>query len=221
MHFENSKYIELLEFSKGETLLALIEEGIDVNFIGVIIDRLNIAVSGQYSLEDLIQELDQLIQGTTAITSNKRITKGLLERYTSQVTTDALNQYTATYTDLLSQDLKFQFYYYFGTKVKDTREFCLKYANKYYHRKEIEGLGLKSPEDPFTHKKLITLNPDLLNGRIPNTNPSNIFTRRGGYRCGHQWNPVSVRNVPKSTLIRNLENGNWKPSEKILSELNI
>ena len=64
--------------------------------------------------------------------------------------------------------------------------------------------------NPLTNSRLTQ---PQLNGRIAGTNSSNIFTRRGGWNCRHYFSPLATRQVPKSTLLRNLDNGNWNPSE--------
>ena len=221
---DKSIYFELLEFTKQVTLVELLGSGIDVNFIGVIVERINLAITGGDNIVDLIDELDGLINGTTQITTDKRVSKGLLDRYMSQVLSDSISQFAANYNQMLTNDLGFEFYLYAGNEIKSTRPFCSRYKMKYYHRKEIEDLGEKSPTDPFTGLKLSTLSSkenNLLAGRIPNTTPSNIFTRRGGYNCRHQWSAVSNRFVPKETLLRALEKGFFTPSPKERKKLGI
>ena len=221
---DKSIYSELVEFAKQVTLVELLESGIDVNFVNVIIERINLAITGGGNIVDLIDELDGLIRGTTAITTDKRVSKGLLDRYMSQVLSDSITQYAANYNQILTNDLGFEFYYYAGNEIKNTRPFCSRYKMKYYHKKEIEQLGEKSPVDPFTGLKLSTISSkdnNLLAGRIPNTTPSNIFTRRGGYNCRHQWSAVSNRFVPRVTLLRAIDKGFFKPTSKELKKLGI
>ena len=81
---------------------------------------------------------------------------------------------------------------------------------KYYHKKEVELLG--------DGKEIngVNLPPQELKGRIKGTNKSNIFINRGGWNCRHFFSPISVRYVPKEVLKRNLDNGNWTPTDREL-----
>jgi hypothetical protein len=126
---------------------------------------------------------------------------GALMKYSKQITTDSLNQYSAQYTQLVSQDLQLVWYKYVGSLRKTSRPFC---------RAMIEA---KDGCMPYVHVSQI---PELLKGvvcgkatplskktglpvgMIPGTNPANFQLLRGGYSCNHQFSPVSAALVPKS-----------------------
>ena len=50
-------------------------------------------------------------------------------------------------------------------------------------------------------------------GQIDGTTESTIFTFRGGWNCRHQIIAVSISQVPKSVIDRNIANGNYKPNK--------
>lgn len=184
----------ILELSKNKAIISLLESGVDVNFIDIIIDRLSQAVGTSTNINDLIDELQGLMVSTST-------NKSLLQRYISQVTSDSITQFNAVHTQTLTQGTTIQFYYYDGTKIENTRPFCAKHQQKYYHKKEVELLG-KGKEINGS-----TLTSDQLKGRITGTNESNIFIYRGGYNCRHQFAPVSIFSVPKDVIQRALSKG--------------
>jgi len=199
---ENSFYLDILEFATQQTAIDLLDAGVDTNFINPILTLLNNAVNNGSSLDNLLEELDVYITG-----GDEGV--GALKRYVTQVSNDSLTQFNANYNQAVTQDLGFEFYKYTGTVITNTRPFCNDFVNKYYHKKEVEELGVAI--NPLTSGGLTSAQ---MKGRITGTNSSNIFTRRGGWNCRHYFSPLSTRQVPKATLRRNLDNGNWQPTER-------
>lgn len=196
-------YDEILNFAKQSTTLNLLDTGVDVNFLQPILDTLQSCIQIGGNIDDLIDELKIFITGgETGV--------GGLQRYVTQVTNDSITQFNATYNQTITQDLGIEFYKYVGTKIANTRPFCREFTGDYFHKKEVEKLGIGL--DPLTGKSLASEN--LLEGRINGTNASNIFTNRGGWNCRHFFSPISPRFVPKKDLQRNFKNGNWKPTER-------
>lgn len=201
--FENKKlYDDILEFSKQKTALQLLESGVDANFLDKILETLNSSIVSSGDIDDLFQELEVYITGG-------KDGVGALQRYVSQVSNDSLTQFNATYNLTVTQDLGMEFYKYTGTKISDTRPFCVDFMNQYFHKKEVEQLGIGI--NPYTGKNL---RQDQLKGRIKGTNKSSIFINRGGWNCRHYFSPISARFVPKESLRRNVRNGNWQPNER-------
>ena len=196
---EKSLYRDILDFSKQNAALNLLESGVDANFFNIIMDTLSKAVGNGDNIHDLIDELEIYITGGTEGV-------GALQRYVTQVTNDSITQFNATYSQAITQDLGIEWYRYTGTMIAKTRPFCIHHMNKYYHKKEVELLG--------SGKELNgrPLSSAEKQGRISGTNSSNIFINRGGYNCRHYFSPLSTRFVPKNVLIRNINNGNWKPT---------
>jgi len=195
-------YSEILEFSKQQTIFNLLESGVDANFFEEIVERLNVAVFSGGNIDDLVDDLQQYVTGG-------KEGVGALQRYVSQVSSDSLTQFNATYNQTITQDLGIEFYKYTGTVISGTRPFCNKFVNDYFHKKEVESLGVGI--NPLTGT---VLSNSLLSGRINGTNKSNIFINRGGWNCRHFFSPISERYVPKKDLLRNLNNGNWNPTER-------
>lgn len=201
--FDKKKlYDDILEFAKQKTALQLLESGVDANFFDQILETLNSSVVSSGDIDDLFDELKVYITGG-------KEGVGALQRYVSQVANDSLTQFNATYNLTVTQDLGIEFYKYTGTKISDTRPFCVTFMNQYFHKNEVELLG--QGINPYSGK---VLTQDQLKGRIKGTNKSSIFTYRGGWNCRHYFSPISPRFVPKEVLRRNVRNGNWQPNER-------
>lgn len=131
------------------------------------------------------------------ITANND-TVGALERYTSQVTTDSLNQYSAQYSQTVANDLGFNWFMYDGAIIKTSRTFCEACVKKkYINRAEFPQL-IKGDFTEFKEMKgQIYDKTGLPQGMIDGTNSSNFEVYRGGYSCQHILVPVSDAIVPK------------------------
>lgn len=144
--------------------------------------RTNITTGGSYSA--LTEQLrDSLINTKT---------DGLLLKYTKQITTDSINQYSAQYTQTVSNDLGFEWFAYQGTDIKTTRPFCDAMTDfRYFHITEIPDLlaakDLYYIKDGKKTKVPIYEKTGLPHGMIPGTNPSNFQINRGGYNCGFYY----------------------------------
>jgi hypothetical protein len=168
---------------------SLLEAGINNEIIAPVEKLLQDNITTGGSITDLTEALRLDILGNAE-------KLGKLERYTRQITTDALNQFNANYNQTVSQDLGLEFYYYNGA-VKDTsRRYCLDRVRqgRYFHKKEVQH----------------TANEEWA-GKISGTNGSTIFINRGGYNCGHQWLAVDSLVVPKSARDRAQQKGYYKP----------
>lgn len=153
--------------------------------------RTNITTGGSYS--DLNDQLRESLVNTK--------TDGVLLKYTKQITTDAINQYSAQYTQTVSNDLGFEWFAYQGSDIKTTRPFCDAMTDfRYFHITEIPDLlaakDLYYMKDGKKTKVPIYEKTGLPHGMIPGTNPANFQINRGGYNCGHQIRPVSAALVP-------------------------
>lgn len=193
-----------------DTAAALTEAGIGANVSDriLLILRTNITTGGSYAA--LGRQLREGLLNTT--------TPGFLDRYTKQITTDAINQYSANYNQIVSSDMGYEWYKYDNTDIKTTRCFCDAMTDQpYFHVSEIPrlltGKGLTCKDG-----QRVRLNPktDLPEGMIAGTDASNFLIRRGGYNCRHQCRPVNERFVPLSIRDRvynSVEYQRWKSAQ--------
>jgi hypothetical protein len=180
-----------------DTVGKLTEAGIGANIAEPIADilRTNITTGGSY--KKLTEQLRENLVNTQ--------TPGTMEKYIGQITTDAVNQYSNQYTQLVSSDLGYEWFKYDNTDILTTRPFCDAMTDRpYFHITEVPAL-LRAEGLTYLNKKTGKREPvsiyektGLPSGMIPGTDASNFFIRRGGYRCGHSIRPVNERQVPQA-----------------------
>lgn len=180
-----------------DTVGKLTEAGIGANIAEPIADilRTNITTGGSY--KDLTKQLRESLVNTD--------TPGTMEKYIGQITTDAVNQYSNQYTQIVSNDLGYEWFKYDNTDILTTRPFCDAMTDRpYFHISEVPAL-LRAEGLTYLNKKTGKREPVMIyektglpSGMIPGTDASNFFIRRGGYRCGHSIRPVNERQVPQT-----------------------
>ena len=179
-------YEEVKKLTIAATKKSLLESGINQFVIDPINDLLTQNVTSGGMFADLVEQMRIAILG-----DKERL--GKLERYASQITRDSLNQYSRNYQQSITSDLGFEWFYYSGQLVRDSRSYCVEREGKFYHEKEVENSASLQ-----------------WSGKIPGTNSSSIFVYCGGYFCGHSYLPVLISQVPKDVVDRNIANGNYK-----------
>jgi hypothetical protein len=167
------------------TINDLIGIGLQSNFINPIqsILQQNITTGGSYA--NFVEVLQNHIL-------NNHTGEGNLQRYTKQITTDAIHQYNAQYAEIIAQDLQFNWGRYLGSTLTTSREFCIFLRKKeWVHKSELPAI-IKGHIDGQDCKLSKTTGLPL--GMIPDTNTDNFKVRRGGYNCGDQffWVPDSA-----------------------------
>ncbi len=179
--FSPSKVLdEIANLNIQATVDSLTEAGIGSGVKDGIkeILRTNITSGGSYS--DLTEQL------RTYIISDKD-SDGELLKYVRQTATDAINQYSASYTETISKDLNLDWFAYSGSLIKTSRPFCIACVDKYYiHRSEFPSIV----NGNIDGKKV------SLAGQIPGTNENNFPIYRGGYSCQHMLIPISEDSIP-------------------------
>jgi len=203
----NQLYKEVIKNSINVTRTSLLDSGIAENVINPIVNIVDNSVTNGSSFADMVDELRLVIKG-----DEERL--GQLMRYSKQITTDALNQFNASYNETIAKDLGLEWYFYSGGKRKTSRAFCKKYAGRYFHKKEVEDFGRRKDLDGSNLCGGPT-KTNLCSGRIPRTNPSNIFRLRAGYNCAHIYKPTLIDSVPKSVIARNIKKGYYEPELEI------
>jgi hypothetical protein len=194
---------EIKNQSIQDTIQKLTEAGIGATIENQVSDilRTNITAGGSYkSLEGQLREL---------LTNTKK-SDGVIVKNTKQVTVDAVNTYNAQYTQIVSNDLGFEWYSWQGSEIMTSRPFCQSMVEerRYFHISEVpallraENMYYTDNKDGERKKVPIYKKTGLPHGFIEGTNPGNFFVRRAGYQCGHQARPVSESLVPKEVKER-------------------
>lgn len=190
--FKPTKLLEEIKAqSIGATIDALTENGLNANLINPIHNILltNSTTGGSWS--EMAQQLRTFITKTDSGV-------GQLERYTKQITTDTLNQFSGQYMDAVTNDLSLSWYMYDGAIIGTSRPFCEACVKKkYIHRDEFAKLIEGDFPEFDAAGGVIYDKTGLPSGMIEGTNPSNLVVYRGGYNCGHSLIPVSDAVVPQ------------------------
>lgn len=178
---------EMKNLAISETVSALTQQGLDVavtNRISLMIQN-SITTGDKYT--NLVKQLGDFIKGD-------KDNLGAYEKHVGQITTDAINTYSANYNKAVTDDLGLEWYMYVGALVGDSRELCEELVKKkYVHKSEIPKIV-----DGYVNDKRVPIyqKTGLPYGMIPGTNALNFQSRRGGYRCNHQLMPILESRVP-------------------------
>lgn len=176
------------------TANSLLDQGLNANIIDKISDILRTNITAGGTVAQLSNQLrDHILTNESGL--------GSLDRYTTQITTDALNQYSAQYNDAVAQDLGIMNWgRYTGSNLTTTREFCEFLTKKQWvHKSELPTI-IKGNIDG--HKCKIYKKTELPEGMIAGTNENNFNIYRGGYNCGHQFFWVPDAAVPADIKAR-------------------
>jgi hypothetical protein len=167
-------YNAILETNIAVTKDALLGAGIRDNFGNAIQEVLKTNIAGTTRRADLRKTLAQFITGTPDQLP-------FLQRYIKQTTNDSIMVFNREYMQTISDDLGIGFYRYQGTKIKESRPFCVARAGKVYTKEEVEKWASLSDWD----------------GRMKGTTKTTIFSYCGGYNCRHTLMPISEQRYRK------------------------
>jgi hypothetical protein len=120
-----------------------------------------------------------LNQVRTFIKGNEKL-DGRLTSYSRGILRDTLFNYSRSYQQSFTADLKLEWYFYSGGLMDKSRPFCIERAEKYWHQSEVESWA------------------DLnWAGKNNLTTKSSIFILAGGHGCIHSLIPVHESSVPQ------------------------
>ncbi len=194
-NFDKAPGKERLDLVQKNAKDALVQRltgtGLESGIVAAIEDilRRNITTGGTYT-----QLASQLQEYMVSSTPDKN--PGRIAAYAKTITIDAINQFSAQYADMITEDLGLEWFMYVGSNIETTREFCEVLTKKrYVHKSELAAI-VKGDID--NHQVKINPKTKLWYGAIEGTNTANFKVNRGGYRCGHQFFPVSRMAVPQN-----------------------
>jgi len=180
----------VLRKSQSDAISLLSQDAIQAQFVDPMKRILTDSVTNQVSFRDATKQVSEFITG---VPSGPGKREGHLQRYVTQVTRDGFNIADRRYTQVISEDLDFEWFRYAGSTVKDSRVFCVDRVGKIFHKTEIEGWGSGANvgKAGFPWQGIFT-----------GTNSSNIFAVLGGFNCMHALIAVSESVVPKDVRAR-------------------
>lgn len=151
----------------------LLNDGLESQIKTPLLNILNQNVNTSARFTDMLKQVEEAIIGSKEL-------DGQLLRYSKQITTDAVFNYSRAYQQAITSDLGLDTYLYAGGLTAEgkysggSRDFC------------IARVGNK-----FTHKQIEKMASLTWQGKRRGTTASTIFTFAGGYNCRHQFIPVS------------------------------
>jgi hypothetical protein len=183
---------EVKFLSIQSTTKSLTESGINANVISKIEDLLLTNITSAVKFTDMVENMRSFIIGNDKV-------DGALVKYVKQITIDSLNQYSASYNKMVSDDLGLEWYMYTGSNIRTTRCFCLAMTKKkFVHVSELKKIVSGDFQEFQEMDCTIYSKTGLPQGMIEGTDENNITVRRGGYSCGHQMPAVSSAIVPEN-----------------------
>lgn len=170
----NAQYIKNLQkqtITQLEGMLA--NDGLESALKAPIRNILNQNINTGASYNDLLKQLRTFIVGSPDV-------DGKLMRYSKQITTDSLFNYSRAFQESVSQNTGLEWTQYVGGAVKDSRNFCTSRMGGYYKKDDVEKWAKQNWA-----------------GKREGTTASTIFIYAGGWNCRHQIIYVSELAVPK------------------------
>lgn len=181
---------EVQKQSVDATIEGLTEAGIHGSVIPGVQDilRLNITTGGTFP--QLLGQMRDYIIGTPEV-------PGAILQHTQQITTDSLNQFSAQYNQVVTDDLGLVWFQYVGSLLETSRPLCKALVEKkWVHRSELDKIVHGDFAEFKAQGGKLNKKTGLPQGMIPGTNKYNFPIYRGGYNCGHQLVPVHELVVP-------------------------
>lgn len=171
----NAQYIKNLQSQTiGQLESMLANDGLEAAIKAPLRNILNQNINTGASYNDLLKQL------RTFITGNDEV-DGKLMRYSKQITTDSLFNYSRAFQESVSQNTGLEWVQYVGGAVKDSRNFCRSRMGGYYKKDDVEKWAKQNWA-----------------GKREGTTSSTIFIYAGGYNCRHQIIYVSEAAVPNT-----------------------
>ena len=122
-------------------------------------------IAGKTNTEDYKTAVDELKQ-----TYGSTVTGANLAVYSSQIVQDALMGFDGQFAKYRADELGLTSYIYYGSIIRDSRDFCVEHVNQIFTEEEARLLWQKDWQGK---------------------SGSDPFLDRGGYNCRHHWQPVN------------------------------
>lgn len=184
---------------KKQVVQALITDSVQAGFLTPLENVLTVAVNSGASFAETVASIRNFVEGSDKV-------DGRILQYSKQLAHDSFANSDRAYNSQIADELDIEWYLWAGGEVAQSRCFCIERHGKYYHYKEVEAWGRgEDIGDCKTDNGWAGMNRA--------TNEKTIFTYGGGYGCLHTVAGVSIFDVPKEDVERNVKNGNYELSK--------
>lgn len=168
-------YKQIASAAKGSTIESLMGSGISANVKDPLIKILNDSIMTGTNRNEVYDLLKKEILGDEQ-------NLGRLQKYVKQISNDAITQFNSNYIQIIGNDLGLSHYYYKGTRVSETREFCDTYAGKFFTEEKLQQIVIQQSQSHAGKG---------WTGMINGTSWPNFKIYRGGWNCRHYVIPIS------------------------------
>lgn len=175
----NKNFIKSLQTQTIETVNSyLLQDGLASQVKLPLNQILSQNINSGTSFSGMLKQLRSFIEGEP--------NEGKLLSYSKQILKDALFQYSRSFQESVTADLKLDWYLFSGPVVtggkgsEGSRGWCLERKGKFFHRSEIEAWASEEWK-----------------GKNPLTTQASIFILVGGYNCVDSLIPVHESIVPE------------------------
>ena len=187
-----NKYLDYMKRNVIKDLIATQE------FIRPLQTILDNAVATYADYGETVENIINFVKGEKDV-------DGRILRYVKSISADAFAVSDRSFTNIVSNAIGAEWYYYSGVELETSRCFCIERVGHYFHKKEIEAWG-DGKDIGYCETK-----PGQWAGWRTGTNETTIFTFLGGWGpCKHSLMPVSFIAVPKSDVDRAIAGGYYK-----------
>jgi hypothetical protein len=205
---------QVVNIAKRDAIDLLLNRASDSDFIAPLREVIEQAVINGAGYSETVKSIRTFIEGSDDV-------DGALLRYSKTYAHDAFAVADRSYTSIAAEELEAEWFKYSGDEIATTRPFCAERDNEFFYYKEIEawGNGETTLGRNGTNERMQWPKSGTWAGRIPETNDKTIYSYSGGINCRHSIIPVSLFAVPLEVVQRNIDNGNYEPTQKELELL--
>ncbi|GAB3164682.1 hypothetical protein [Telluribacter humicola] len=160
---ESRRMMEEIRLAAQSVRSTLLGSGIEATYVTPIEQALQQHILTRSTKAEFRRSLKELL-----------LKEGLSTRNISTYASDALYQFSRSYTLNVGETVGTQYYYYMGTRIKTTRNFCSSRLGRAWKQEEVESWA-----------------NERWQGKIPGTTAQSIFWYVGGYNCRHRLLPIT------------------------------
>lgn len=107
-----------------------------------------------------------------------------LNQYAGQIADDSINQFSRQMIEAQSADLDLKHYFYKGTIIRTSRDFCDRNTGRYFTEEQVLEWGERARLAELAGRR-------AWSGVYRGTNEGNIKIKLGGYKCRHRLAPIT------------------------------
>lgn len=176
---DSELYEQTFKASLNNAIDLLNGNSVDQQLVNPVKKILTQSLTTKTDYSSMIKTLSETIQGIEG--------SGTLSQYLGGVARDAFAVTDRTYTQIINEDIGYEWYLYAGGLLKSSRQFCIDKEGGYFHISEIQSWASEDWQ-----------------GKNEDTTEGTIMVLVGGHNCIHSLLPVPTDEVPQTDLDRML-----------------